>query len=120
MSAISNNKGVIIEIDDCSYAVSVFDLDYNKVGCFKFKEVDVNTGSVLKLTWCYLNLVNEQYKRQGIGRHIIKLIKERYGLPIVAEDNDGIRKEDGSHLTGDAPMFIAKMRQEGLIEYSVM
>jgi hypothetical protein len=43
-------------------------------------------------------------------------VKELSNLPIIANDHDGVRRDDGSHLTGDAPAFVQKMREEGLIE----
>jgi hypothetical protein len=110
-----NGRRVTIEIDDLSYTASVFDEDHRDIGQFSFGERD---GPVLKLTWAHLDKLGEAYTRQGIGRRCLQLVKERYGLPIIAEDDDGIRKDDGSHLTGDAPAFVAQMRKEGLIAHS--
>jgi hypothetical protein len=84
----------------------------------EFYEVEIPHGNVLKLAWAFLDKLDGQYLHQGIGRQILKLVWERYRMPIIAEDDDGIQKDDGSHLTGDAPAFIARMREEGLIERS--
>jgi hypothetical protein len=46
----------------------------------------------------------------------LKFFKEFYAMPITASYNDGLSKTDGSHLTGDAPYFVEKMRDEGIIE----
>lgn len=35
---------------------------------------------------------------------------------IYARENDGQRRDDGSHLTGDAPIFVEKMQAKKLIE----
>jgi hypothetical protein len=110
-----NGRCVAIAIDDDTYAVTAYNADRKKIGSLEFAEIEYETGPCLKLVWGYLDELGDEYKRQGIGRQCIKLVKERYGLPIVAEDNDGIEKSDGSHLTGDAPAFIAQMRCEGLI-----
>ncbi len=63
-----------------------------------------------------LDLIDSSYKRKGIGRESLKFFKEITGTQIVASENDGIRKDDGSHLTGDAPVFVSKMQEEGIIE----
>lgn len=55
------------------------------------------------------------YRRQGIGREMLRRMIEMTGMAIFAAENDGQVQEDGSHLTGDAPAFVAEMRREGLI-----
>ena len=52
-----------------------------------------------------MNLLDESYKHKGIGREALVFFKEVSGGTIVAEDDDGIQKNDGSHLTGDAPLI---------------
>jgi len=49
---------------------------------------------------------------------MLELVKRETELPIVAADNDGIQRGDGSHLTGDGPGFVAAMRRRGLIASS--
>ena len=68
------------------------------------------------ITWMYMDLKGNSYKHQGISREALKFCLEIYGLPITASYDDGLRKNDGSHLTGDAPYFVEKMRNEGIIE----
>lgn len=69
----------------------------------------------LKLVWMYLDHAGSAYTRSGIGRQMLQLIYEFNGGPVIAESVGGAQQEDGSHLTGDAPSFVAKMRKEGLI-----
>jgi len=73
-------------------------------------------GGVLKLTWAYLDGLGGSYLRKGIGREIVKRMSELTGYAVEAEENDGHRQDDGSHLTGDAPAFMAKLRKERLIQ----
>jgi hypothetical protein len=70
----------------------------------------------LKLCWAYLDLEDSGYRRQGIGRECLKRVKKFSGLAIVAEDHDGIQRDEGSHLTNDLPSFVAQMRREHVIE----
>jgi len=109
-----DGRAVRISIDDSSLTIRIFDEHGSDVGKLMFNEVD---GVALKLIWAFLDK-QTQYTQQGIGRRCLQIMKERYGLPIIAEDNDGIERSDGSHLTGDAPGFVAQMRREGVIEPS--
>lgn len=40
-----------------------------------------------------------------------------YGYSVFARNNDGIQRDDGSHLTEDAPAFIEAMIKKGLVHY---
>jgi len=54
---------------------------------------------------------------QGIGRACLQTHIEWFAKPITAESHHEVyKREDGSHLTGRGPGFVAKMRQEGLIQ----
>lgn len=63
-----------------------------------------------------MDLRDDSYKHEGIGREALTFFREIHGLPITASKEDGLKKDDGSHLTGDAPGFVQKMRDEGIIE----
>jgi hypothetical protein len=51
----------------------------------------------------------------GIGRRCLQLHKEIFDSPLTAGTNNGSTSHDGSHLTGNGPGFIAKMRNEGIV-----
>ena len=51
----------------------------------------------------------------GLGREALRLFKDITGSEIYASPPDGLKRDDGSHLTGGAPGFVAKMIEEGLI-----
>lgn len=61
------------------------------------------------------NLGLEGCKRQGVGRQCLKLHKEIFGAPLTAGSSHSGKQDDGSHLTGDGPGFIEKMREEGIV-----
>jgi GNAT superfamily N-acetyltransferase len=112
-----DGRSVSIEIDDDTYEAIAYTVDGREIGRLRFREISDDNGCYLKLVWAYLDKLAD-YKGQGIGRECLRVVRDRYSLPITAEDHDGIRQDDGSHLTGDAPGFVAKMREEGLIENS--
>lgn len=54
-------------------------------------------------------------KGQGLGRATIEFFTEYFSAVVWARNNNGIELEDGSHLTEDAPGFVDKMIEEGLL-----
>ena len=110
-----NGRVVRIEIDDFGPKATVFDVEDREIGAIEFYEIDDPAGAYLKIAWAFLDKLGPQYLRQGIGRRCVEIVRERFGMPIIAEQHDGHQRDDGSHLTGDAPAFIARLRDEGLI-----
>lgn len=55
-------------------------------------------------------------KKSGLGREVIKFFIDITGASIYTRPHDGIVRDDGSHLTEEAPGFVRKMQEEGLIE----
>lgn len=110
-----NGTIVDIEIDDFSYMIEVFAPGRKKIGGMDFRHIQDEHNEVLLLSWAYLDEAGSAFVGQGIGRQCLKRMIEVSGMPITARDHDGMRREDGSHLTGDAPAFVERMRKEGWI-----
>lgn len=107
-----NGRTVTIMIDDENDFCAIVRDDFGaKLGQLDFRDHDGR----LKLVWAYLDQIDPAWCRQGIGREILRQVTESSGFQIFASDDDGIKHDDGSHLTGDAPAFVAKMRDEGFI-----
>ena len=116
---LDDGRCVIIEVDDLDYRVTVTAHPSGEnIGHMTFLLIETPAGSLdeLHLAEACLDKAGLDYLRKGIGRRCLHLIREVHGLPITASEDDGLRRQDGSHLTGDAPRFVAKMREEGLIE----
>ena len=86
-----------------------------KLGVFQFAELDYEDSTILLLTHCHLE---EQagFTNCGIGTLIIKLVVET-GYTVFTRSHDGIPRSDGSHLTGNAPIFVHSLYKKGLIKY---
>jgi hypothetical protein len=109
-----NGKKVRIEVD-CDYTARVTDENGTEIGRLEFRQIEEPGGEYLKLCWAYMDLTGNDYKHQGIGRECLKRVRDASGMEIVANDHDGHRQDDGSHLTQDAPEFVRRMQDEGLI-----
>lgn len=86
-----------------------------RVGEFRFSAIheDRSSENIMLLTHCHLE---EQpgFTGCGIGTAIIEFVRER-GCAIVMRHHDGLKRDDGSHLTGSAPGFAAALEASGLI-----
>lgn len=109
-----NGKSVQIWLDDSGEGIEVRDKG-NVVGKFDLQLIE---GSYYYITWMYLDIVSPTYTHQGIGRKALEFHKRFFIKPIFAAENDGMIKSDGSHLTGDAPGFVARMKALGIISAS--
>lgn len=107
-----NGRTITIYIDDEDDFKSIAqDESGREIGRFEFREIDEG----LKLCWAYLDKIDKTWCRQGIGREMLQRVRDFSGFAIVASDHDGLRQDDGSYLTGDAPDFVERMRKEGII-----
>ncbi|WP_306002462.1 MULTISPECIES: hypothetical protein [Brevundimonas] len=110
-----DGRVVSILIDEDAYEAVATDQGGERIGALAFSLMEDPSGYSLKLVHAFLDGMGGSYRRQGIGREMLRRMIEMTGMAIFAAENDGQVQEDGSHLTGDAPAFVAKMRREGLI-----
>jgi len=115
---LPDGRTIFIELDDDLELIEILDANRQLIGKIELRLIDEDDEqrNHYLLSWAYLDLAGDSYKRCGIGRTALQLHQELAEYPIVARDNDGIRQDDGSHLTGDAPGFVEQMRKEGLIK----
>jgi hypothetical protein len=108
---------VTISIDEDNYTAIAKDQKGGSIGRFEFSFIEGagHGDDYLKLTHAFLEGCDGRFKRVGIGESILRTARHLWGYPIVAEEDDGIRKSDGSHLTGDAPGFVRAMKRKGVL-----
>lgn len=116
---IKTGEVVTISIDDDGENIIVHNQSGIKIGKIELakheQDDDYTSYEWYKITWMFLDAAGNKYTHQGIGRECLKWHKEIYMLPITAAEDNGQTYDDGSHLTGDAPGFIRKMREEGIV-----
>lgn len=81
-------------------------------GEFLFDDIEENQQSfLLKRLYSPNN-----FKRLGLGEEVLKFFKSETNNAIIwTRENDGIVRDDGSHLTENGPTFIKKMQRLNLI-----
>jgi hypothetical protein len=107
-------RQIDLKLDEDSLVLKAFH-GSKLIGRMEFNSIECEHGEDLKITWMYLDLCNSTYLRSGIGRALIELMNEYHGGPLIAGNEHGTTSVDGSHLTGDAPSFIQKMKRDGLV-----
>lgn len=104
-------KGTIIklEITDEWDEIIFRDKNGKKFGGFEFKELEEGGHKLMRM-------YTEPFKEEGIGRAALQFFKDYTNSEIYTSSPTGSVRDDGSHLTEDAPGFVQKMIKEGLIE----
>jgi hypothetical protein len=105
----STGQQVRLEMNDEFTEIKFIDDTTNEgFGEFEFKDLE---NGYYKL----MRMYTEPNKGGGIGRAALEMFKEITDAEIVTSPDDGMPRDDGSHLTQDAPGFVSKMIKEGLI-----
>ena len=107
------DSGEIVELRFDEDSVAIFAQD-EEVGRLSFRPYDVPVNkhqeeTYFHLTYAFIEGRNGKFKRQGIGTEAFRLFRECTGAEVTFSENDGIMRDDGSHLTGDAPRFVASL-----------
>ena len=112
---LSKGESILLRAYYDNYVISAITADGKEIGKFEFKLIDDFDSEYLMVCYMYLEGANGIFKRRGLGRNILKFAREIFDLPITAAENDGLKRDDGCHLTGNGPAFIEKMIEEGII-----
>ncbi|SDF26979.1 hypothetical protein [Dyella sp. 333MFSha] len=99
-------------------SVRVVNSQEEEIGHFEFAGAEGPGGD---MTWRLINMFLEgkggAYKRQGIGSRAVRFfLWANSGDDFEITENEGIRKDDGSHLTEDGPAFmkhLATLKADG-------
>ena len=105
-----NSKNQLFKmILDNEYELLIEDMNGIQIGEFEFQELDYGNG--YKIMRMYTN----EHKNTGLGSAALEYFLEIYGGPLYTSSNDGLVRDDGSHLTEDAPSFVMHMQAKGII-----
>lgn len=116
-----NAGNVRLEWDGYEMTVWTLDNQPEKIGQFTFHIYEDFDGQECALvTGMHLEGPNSSrsYTKQGIGREILKYVVKHAGLWPVFTVNDGIRRDNGSHLTEMGTGFAARMIEDGLASWA--
>lgn len=104
---------VRFDFDD---SAKIYDAAGVQIGNLDFRAVDEDDSCVVLVTNIYLEGPNGTgaYRGQGIMGALIQEYVDA-GYRLLVRDHDGHVREDGSHLTQDAPSFFAHLEERGLV-----
>lgn len=100
-----SDDGDLIIVTKAGVGVGTISLDYR----------DDEEGSGDSSRYHITHLALDDCKGLGIGQRCLELHIEYFGFPLTAGYAGYGQADDGSHLTGDGPAFIEKMRKKGIV-----
>ena len=110
---IYGNTIITLKLEDDFSMITFFDSSDNKLdGEFLFFD-EIENGESYLLGRMY---APKNYKKSGLGRAALEFFIQYTGAEVYARPNDGMVRDDGSHLTEDAPGFVHKMIQAGFLK----
>jgi len=109
---LDSRENIDICIDENDMHIIAFASLGQEIGRIELDEGE----SCYHIRWMYLDKLGDKYLRQGIGEACLKFFKETYDCCITAAYDTGITNDYGDYLTGDAPSFISKMRDKGIVQ----
>ncbi|MNB69930.1 hypothetical protein D3C81_71400 [compost metagenome] len=98
--------------EDDGGEISVY-LDGVRMGEIYLRSIEVDAPEYVVYLITGLNL--EKCKHNGLGRACLQYHRELYDSTILAGSETGTTSDDGSHLTGDGPGFIERMRADKIV-----
>ena len=110
-----DGRTVVLRLDDSGETIAAETADGRQIGRMELRQVEDDHMTYYRLTWMYLDVLDSSYKRQGIGREALLFHRRTFDCPICVADDSGLKREDGSHLTGDAPGFVVRMITENIL-----
>ena len=113
---IPDGRIITLIYDDMDFSIS-FEENGDRIGDeFRFIDEDIDEDDFGSGERYLLARMYSPIKGAGLGRAAIEFFIDMTDAEIYARPHDGRVRNDGSHLTEDAPSFVLKMQQEGLIE----
>lgn len=106
---LNNGQVITMKLTDDWSEIKFWENGRQLSGEFEFIEDEDEVRFLLCRMYTPIN-------RQGLGEEALKFFIEVTGGVIWTRTHDGIVRDDGSHLTGQAPSFVGKMQDLGLIE----
>lgn len=110
---IQDERVITLKLEEDYSQISFFDSAGEQLGLdmdFVFTESETKNDMYL------LSRMFVPIRNSGLGRAALEFFIDKTDATIYARSHDGLVRDDGSHLTEDAPAFVTKMQEEGLIQ----
>jgi hypothetical protein len=113
---LTSGEIVELRLEDDSVAAYAQDNEIRRL-CFRAYRMAVSKHhdeTYYHLTSAFIEGGGGKYKYRGIGTEAFRFFREYTSAKVTFSENDGLRKDDGSHLTGDGVRFVTKLK--GMME----
>lgn len=96
-------REITLNVDESEMAIDAWH-ESILIGSIRFNLIEEVDCEYLLVTNMHLDQT-EGYLRAGIGTEIINLAEQEFACSVAFATDDGNKRDDGSHLTGDGPAF---------------
>jgi len=107
---LANGRQITMILSDEFEEITFWENEMKLDGEFEFEVDEFNDARFL------LKRMYSPIKYQGLGKMALEFFIEETDGVIWTRPNDGQQRDDGSHLTEDAPSFVRARQKDGLIE----
>lgn len=121
---IVDDETLVVELDDgreatlvyqstCSNVLIKGNKQCGEIG-FEVRYDDFGHGQEREVARI-IRAFNEEFRREGVGTEAVKWFLFQHGIDpedLEFPEHDGIRRNNGEHLTGDAPAFYESLRRK--------
>lgn len=113
---IQNGRIITLVYDEMDYSISFKENGASIGDEFRFMDESVDEDGCGNGERFLLARMYSPIPQSGLGRAAVEFFIDMTGASIYTRPHDGIVRDDGSNLTEDAPAFVSKLQDEGLIE----
>jgi hypothetical protein len=111
---LSTGDSVELRCEDESVGVYAGD---DEVGRLSFRLIEepispYEEATICRLTHAFIEGGGGKYQKHGIGTEAVRFYLECTGHTLELPENDGLQKDDGSHLVNLGPVFVASLRKK--------
>ena len=109
---LQTGEVVVMQIDDDGKHINIWEHAGKPIGEVELSDRDDH----FMITYIAVDKQGDRFMHCGLASEALRFHKAHCGSTLCAAENDGLNREDGSHLTGFALGLIAKLRAEGVVE----
>jgi hypothetical protein len=101
-----------VEDDGVCICANGTEIDRLSFRCYETPISPHEDRTICRLTHAFIEGEGGRYQGHGVGTHAVKFYLDCTGYDLELPENDGIQKDDGSHLVGSGPGFVASLKRK--------
>jgi hypothetical protein len=109
---LPTGETIVMQISDDHTHIEIWEHGGKPIGEVALSDCD----DFLLITCVAVDKQGPRFMHRGLASEALRFHKAYCQSTLCARENDGIEREDGSHLVGFSVGLMAKLRAEGIVE----